>query len=107
MTTIALLPIGASSYAPSLAPIGTAHDNRRPAVTPVTTTPTLVRFEETIHGRSVLIDVSAVGRDRWRAQIARTPGGRTALMPFYGTTAAEAAANLSGWLTRVSKPGHS
>lgn len=75
-------------------------------MTPVTTTPTLVRFEETIHGRPVLIDVSVVGRDRWRAQIARTPGGRTALMPFYGTTPAEAATNLSRWLARVSRPGH-
>jgi hypothetical protein len=72
-------------------------------VTPVTTTPTLVRFEDTIHGRPVLIDVTAVGRDRWRAQMARIPGGRTALMPFYGATPAEAAASLSGWLTRASR----
>lgn len=80
-----------------------ARDNRRPAVTPVTTSPTLVRFEDTINGRAVLIEVSSVGRDRWRAQVARVPGGRTALMPFYGTTPEEAAEHLSGWLTRASR----
>jgi len=62
-----------------------------------------VRFEDTINGRPVVIEVSSVGRDRWRAQIVRMPGGRTALMPFYGTTPAEAAENLSGWLTRASR----
>jgi hypothetical protein len=62
-----------------------------------------VRFEDTINGRPVLIEVSAVGRDRWRAQIARLPGGRTMLMPFYGATPVEAAEHLSGWLSKVSK----
>ena len=62
-----------------------------------------MRFEDTINGRPVVIEVSSVGRDRWRAQIARMPGGRTALMPFYGTTAEQAAENLSGWLTRASR----
>lgn len=93
----------ASSYAASLARDWRDRDNRHPAVTPVTTTPTLVRFEDTINGRAVLIEVSPVGRDRWRAQVARVPGGRTALMPFYGTTPVEAAEHLSGWLTRASK----
>lgn len=97
----------AISYPPSLAPSPFTPHNRRPAVTPVNTSPSLVRFEDIINGRPVLIEVSAVGRDRWRAQMARTPGGRTALMPFYGTTPTEAAANLSSWLTRVSKPGRS
>ena len=35
-------------------------------------------------------------------QIVRMPGGTTALMPFYGTTPAEAAGLLSGWLTRAA-----
>ena len=57
------------------------------------------RFEETINGRAYLIEVSSVGMNRWRAQIARTPGGSAALMPFYGTTPGEAARSLSRWLT--------
>jgi hypothetical protein len=57
------------------------------------------RFEEVINGREYLIEVSAVGRNKWRAQIARTPGGSTATMPFYGATPAEAANELSRWLT--------
>ncbi len=80
-----------------------AHDNRRAAVTPVTSTSTLVRYNETINGRAYVIEVSAVSQNRWRAQIARLPGGRAALMPFYGTTAHEAATQLSGWLTRASR----
>jgi hypothetical protein len=74
-------------------------------VTYVTSSPTLVRFEDTINGRPVVIEASAVGRDRWRAQVARVPGGRTALMPFYGTTAEEAATHLLGWLIRASGQG--
>lgn len=98
------LPLScAASYAASLAQLVKDRDNRRSAVTPVTTTPTLVRFEDTINGRPVLIEVSSLGRDRWRAQIARVPGGRTALMPFYGATPVEAAEHLSGWLTRASR----
>jgi len=61
-----------------------------------------VRFEETINGRSYVIEVSAVDRDRWRAQILRRPGASTALMPFYGATAIEAARLLSQWLTRAA-----
>lgn len=93
----------ASSYTASLASIVGCPHNRHPAVTQVNTSPTLVRFEDTINGRPVVIEVSAVGRDRWRAQIGRMPGGRTALMPFYGTTPEEAAENLSGWLVRASR----
>ena len=63
-----------------------------------------VRFQETINGRDFVIEVVPVGRDRWRAQIARTPGSVTALMPFYGATATEAAEHLSGWLTRAAAP---
>jgi len=65
----------------------------------------IVRFQETINGRPYVIEVSPVGRDRWRAQIARVPGATTALMPFYGTTAVEAAQLLSGWLTRAAQSG--
>jgi hypothetical protein len=59
------------------------------------------RFEEHIAGRPYLIEVSAVGVNRWRAYIVRIPGVPTALMPFYGDTPAEAARHLSDWLTRA------
>ena len=62
----------------------------------------IVRFQETINGRSYVIEVLPIGRDRWRAQIALRPGGTTALMPFYGTTPDEAAKLLSGWLLRAA-----
>ena len=57
------------------------------------------RFEEHINGRAYLIEVSSVGVNQWRAQIARTPGGSAALMPFYGRTPDEAAQHLSRWLS--------
>lgn len=63
-----------------------------------------VRTTHTINGRSYVIEVHPVARDRWRAQIARTPGGMTSLMPFYGPTADEAARLLAGWLTRAGGP---
>ena len=63
-----------------------------------------VRITHTIHGRSYVIEVRAVSADRWRAQIARAPGGMTSLMPFYGQTPDEAAAHLAGWLTRAAEP---
>jgi hypothetical protein len=56
------------------------------------------RFAENINGRDYLIEVSSVGADKWRAQIARVPGGSAALMPFYGKTPDEAAGQLSRWL---------
>jgi hypothetical protein len=56
------------------------------------------RLEENINGRDYLIEVSSVGVDKWRAQIARLPGGSAALMPFYGKTPDEAAGGLSRWL---------
>lgn len=58
-------------------------------------------FEAVINGREFLIEVSAVGSNRWRAHLVRVPGGSTALMPFYGSTPQEAAAQLSGWLARA------
>jgi len=59
------------------------------------------RFEEIINGREFLIEVSAVGSNRWRAHLVRVPGGSTALMPFYGGTPHEAAKQLSDWLARA------
>jgi hypothetical protein len=56
------------------------------------------QFAETINGRDYLIEVSSVGVGKWRAQIARAPGGSAALMPFYGKTPDEAAQQLSRWL---------
>jgi hypothetical protein len=57
------------------------------------------RFEEIINGREYRIEVSNVDRGRWRAEIARPPGGSAATMPFYGSTPIEAAAQLSRWLS--------
>ena len=65
---------------------------------------TPIRTTHTIHGRSYVIEVRPVARDRWRAQIARTPGGMTSLMPFYGTTPDDAAQQLAGWLQRAGSP---
>ena len=59
------------------------------------------RFEESIAGRDYLIEVANVSKDRWRAYIVRIPGVPTALMPFYGTTPADAAHHLCEWLTRA------
>jgi hypothetical protein len=58
---------------------------------------TVHRFEETIGGRVYHIEVTAVS-DRWRAQLCRTPGVPTAMMPFYGQTPGEAAHHLATWL---------
>jgi hypothetical protein len=55
-------------------------------------------FDEIINGREYHIEVSSVGLGKWRAQIARSPGGSAALMPFYGKTPDEAAKQLSSWL---------
>ena len=61
----------------------------------------VVRFTETINGRSYVIEALSIGRDRWRAQIAQPPRGRTALMPFYGATPDAAAQGLAQWLARA------
>jgi hypothetical protein len=66
------------------------------------------RYEEKINGRSYRIEVQSIGQDKWRAQIARTPGGSAATMPFYGNTPDEAAEHLSRWLSIANghpKPG--
>jgi hypothetical protein len=55
------------------------------------------RFNETIGGRAYHIEVTPVS-NRWRAQLCRTPGLPTAMMPFYGSTPDEAARQLAKWL---------
>lgn len=59
------------------------------------------QFNELIAGREYLIEVAAVGLNRWRAYIVRIPGVPTALMPFYGATPDQAAGQLREWLTRA------
>jgi hypothetical protein len=66
-----------------------------------TVTDAVHRFEESIAGRAYLIEVANVSKDRWRAYIVRIPGVPAALMPFYGTTPADAAHQLCEWLTRA------
>jgi hypothetical protein len=61
------------------------------------------RFQENIGGRVYKIEASRVRDDRWRAQITRLPGMPTALMPFYGATADEAARQLFNWLARAHR----
>ena len=56
------------------------------------------RFEHIIEGRAYHIEVTRVS-NRWRAQLQRTQGLPTALMPFYGQTPDEAAQLLTKWLT--------
>ncbi len=68
-----------------------------PRMTPVR------RFQQTINGRVYHIEASRVRDNRWRAQIARVPGMPTALMPFYGKTADEAARCLTDWLARANR----
>ncbi|HEY6360906.1 MAG TPA: hypothetical protein VIX63_07360 [Vicinamibacterales bacterium] len=58
---------------------------------------TVHRFEETIGGRVYQIEVTPVS-NRWRAQLHRTAGMPTAMMPFYGTSPDEAARQLAAWL---------
>jgi hypothetical protein len=90
------LLFGAASHAASLALRTREVENH-------TVVLNVVRFQEIINGRTYLIEVLAVERDRWRAQIVRRPGRATAVMPFYGTTADEAARNLGAWLQRATK----
>jgi hypothetical protein len=59
----------------------------------------LHRFEYVINGREYRIEVLSVEAGKWRAQVARVPGGSTGTMPFYGATPTEAAAQLSRWLS--------
>jgi hypothetical protein len=65
------------------------------------------RITETIDGRIVFIEVSRVTCDRWRAQLARTPGVPTAMMPFYGPTPDAAAQQLTNWLSLAHRSARS
>ena len=58
---------------------------------------TVHRFEEIIGGRVYQIEVTAVS-NRWRAQLRRSAGVPTAMMPFYGPSPDEAARQLAQWL---------
>jgi hypothetical protein len=73
---------------------------------PIALPQTIQRFNETIGGRVYRIEVSNLGRDRWRAQIVRAPGVPTAMMPFYGPTADAAAGHLVAWLTKAHRTAH-
>jgi hypothetical protein len=55
-------------------------------------------FQEHIGGRPYQIEVTLVG-NRWRAQLRRTAGMPTSLMPFYGSTPEQAARLLTDWLS--------
>jgi hypothetical protein len=59
------------------------------------------RFERIIAGQYYLIEATWVAEKRWRAAIVRIPGVPTAMMPFYGETPDQAAANLTNWLDRA------
>ena len=87
-----MLHVDASSRLLSLASVRRGAHNAPSTVT-------LQRFDETINGREYRIEVSAVGTDTFRAQIARAPGGSRAMMPFYGRTPDEAVRHLSHWLS--------
>ena len=63
------------------------------------------RFEETIDGRRLAIEVALVQPRRWRAYLVRASGGPTALMPFYGPTPQEAARQLTDWLSLAHRGG--
>ncbi len=67
---------------------------------------TAVRFQEIINGRTYVIEVLPVDRQRWRAQLVRSAGRTTALMPFYGSTPDDAARQLSGWLAKTAPSKH-
>lgn len=86
------------------------NDREAPSAVPLPHPPTLQRFDQTIGGRLYQIEVSSVGRDRWRAQIVRAPGVCTAMMPFYGATPDAAAGQLGAWLElayRTARPAGS
>ena len=57
-------------------------------------------FEETIAGRAYLIEVRPVSQG-WRAQLKRSAGMPTAMMPFYGPTPDAAAHQLVSWLSKA------
>jgi hypothetical protein len=64
---------------------------------------TVHRFEQDLAGRPYHIEERPVG-NRWRAQLRQQAGMPTALMPFYGATPEEAAAQLTRWLVLAHSP---
>jgi hypothetical protein len=69
--------------------LGAAADRRTPTA--------MHTFEETIGGRTFTIEVQPAG-EQWRAQLRRSPGTPTAMMPFYGASPEAASALLADWL---------
>jgi len=62
------------------------------------------RYQQTINGRTFVIEVAQVEPDRWRAYLVRLQEGPTALMPFYGPTPDDAARQLTTWLSLAHRP---
>ena len=62
------------------------------------------RFERAINDRRYVIEAARVEPDRWRAYLVSVPGGRAALMPFYGETPEQAVEHLAGWLALAHRP---
>jgi hypothetical protein len=91
-----------ASRTPSLDRVQRLRKIARGSRLPPQKTDVIHRFEEIIGGRTYEIEVTPVS-NRWRAQIRRTPGMLTALMPFYGRTPDEAAQQLSKWLTLANR----
>ncbi|MPY88448.1 MAG: hypothetical protein GEU99_11030 [Luteitalea sp.] len=60
-------------------------------------------FDHDIGGRAYHIEVAQVGVNTWRAQVVTPYGGRSALMPFYDATPADAADRLAEWLARAHR----
>jgi hypothetical protein len=96
-TSLRLIRIGS----PIKNPCNFHNNTRRLLSARASVTKHVHRFEESIAGRAYLIEVSAVDTNRWRACLARTAGGPTALMPFYGTTPDGAALQLRTWLVKA------
>jgi hypothetical protein len=86
--------------------IGVLFPTRSNTVSPPVLT-TVHRIATCINGRDYYIEVTCVDAEKWRAEVVTQYGGRTALMPFYGSSAADAAQRVSDWLTRASRPGPS
>jgi hypothetical protein len=55
-----------------------------------------------VNGRVYRIEVGRSGH-QWRARVLNAHGGPTAMMPFYGASADEAAQSLVKWLSRAHK----
>jgi hypothetical protein len=65
---------------------------------------TIKRIATRINGREYHIEIACMDDSTWRAQVVTRYGGRTALMPFYGSSSDDAEQRLSEWLQRASRP---